>query len=154
MGRLHALRITHSDNILSWLNACRFKGGYTLRNMALKSLVRVEAPPMDEVAAYQQAAGNRDDHMVRGLGVCRHAIKSYIAQPRPLNEALIAWPSPQQSLSQLAAALPVGALQHATNNLKSPLGLTPPRTRCLRSLLRCPRQPRGAPCLCPATRWW
>jgi hypothetical protein len=48
----------------------RFKAGYTLRNMALKSLVRVEAPPMDEVAAYQQAAGSSgrgDDHLVRAL---------------------------------------------------------------------------------------
>ncbi|KAI8472989.1 MAG: hypothetical protein J3K34DRAFT_519351 [Monoraphidium minutum] len=39
------------------LNSHRFKGGYTLRSMALKSLIRVEAPPMDELAAYQAASG-------------------------------------------------------------------------------------------------
>jgi hypothetical protein len=59
----------------------RFKNGYTLRSMALKSLIKVEGPQMDELAAYQQAggSGSRDSHLVsvqvprkRGVSACQH----------------------------------------------------------------------------------
>ena len=76
------------------LGSHRFKGGYTLRTVALKSLLRVEAPAMEEAAAYQAAAAAAgDDEAPRRGGGAGGDL---------------------DSLPDLAAALPEAAARRAT----------------------------------------
>jgi hypothetical protein len=99
--------------------------------MALKSLVRVEAPAMDELAAYQQAAGSGgrgEDHLVRGrgwvgwgLGVLGFGGRGFGGQWRP-------GPAAAAATAARPAALPGGAALHLLRapDLGAPSPPTPP----------------------------